>query len=58
MVIFSLLPGLEFSVKGLGDPGAGEETDGKVGLLATRVRGGCNPACLDEPGEPGYGNGK
>lgn len=57
-MIFSLLPGFEFSVKGLGDPGAGEEADGKVGLLATRVRGGCSPVGLDEPGEPGYGNGK
>lgn len=53
----SLLPGLGVSLRGLGEPGAGEETEGKVGLLATRVRGGWL-AGLGEPGEPGYGNGK
>lgn len=53
----SPLPGPGVSFKGLGEPGAGEGTEGKVGLLATRVRGGWRPG-LGEPGEPGYGNGK
>lgn len=57
MVTLSLLPGLGVSLRGLGEPGAGEETEGKVGLLATRVRGGWL-AGLGEPGEPGYGKGK
>lgn len=57
MVTLSLLPGLGVSLRGLGELGAGEETEGKVGLLATRVRGGWW-AGFGEPGEPGYGNGK
>lgn len=54
---FSLLPGLGVSLRGLGEPGAGEGTEEKLGLLATRVRGGCM-AGLEESGEPWYGNGK
>lgn len=50
--------GLAVSFTGLGELGVGEGTDGKVGLLATRVRGGCSPAGFGEPGDPGYGNGK
>lgn len=57
MVTPSLLTGLGVSFRGLGEPGAGEGMEGKVGLLATRVRGGWR-AGLGEPGEPGYGNGK
>lgn len=57
MVTPSLLLGLGVSFRGLGEPGAGEGTEGKVGLLATRVRGGCMPG-LGDPGGPGYGNGK
>lgn len=57
MVTFSLLPWFGVSLRGLGELGVGEGTDGKVGLLATRVRGGCMDG-LGEPGEPGYGNGK
>lgn len=55
MVTLSPLPGLGVSLRGLVDPG--EEAEGKVGLLATRVRGGLW-AGFGEPGEPGYGNGK
>lgn len=44
--MLSLLPGLGVSPWGLGEPGAGEATEGKVGLLATRVRGGWIPAGL------------
>lgn len=40
MVTLSLLPGLVVSFRGPGELGAGEGTEGKVGLLATRVRGG------------------
>lgn len=56
----SPLTGLGVSFLGLGEPGAGDGAEGKVGLLATRVRGGWIPAAagFDEPGEPGYGNGK
>lgn len=54
----SLLFGLEVSLTDLGDPGAGEGTEGKVGLLATLVRGAWTPAGLEEPGDAGYGNGK
>ena len=57
MVRLSLLPWLAVSVRGPGEPGAGEGIEGKVGLLATRVRGGWW-AGLGEPGEPGYGKGK
>lgn len=57
MARLSVLPKLWVSLRGLGDPGAGEGIEGKVGLLATRVRGGW-PAGLGEPGEPGYGKGK
>lgn len=57
MVTPSLLLGLGVSFRGLGEPGAGEGTEGKVGLLATRVRGGCMPG-LGDPGGPWYGNGK
>lgn len=53
----SPLPGLSVSLRGPGEPGAGEDIEGKVGLLATRVRGGWL-AGFGEPGEPGYGNGK
>lgn len=56
-MILSLLPGRGASLRELGEPGAGEWTEGKVGLLATRVSGGWW-AGLGEPGEPGYGNGK
>lgn len=52
-VVFSLLFGLEVSLRDLGDPGAGEGMEVKVGLLATRVRGGWTPAGLVEPGEAG-----
>ena len=52
MARLSELPKLCVSLRGLGEPGAGEGIEGKVGLLATRVRGGW------PPGEPGYGNGK
>lgn len=58
MLMLSLLPGLGVSFRGLGELGAGEETEGKVGLLATRVRGGWTPVGFGEPGAPGYGNGK
>lgn len=58
MGTLSLLPGLGVSFRGLGEPGAGEEMEGKVGLLATRVRGGWIPAVFGEPEVPGYGNGK
>lgn len=54
----SVLTGLEVSLRGLGELGVGDGTDGKVGLLATRERGGWIPAGLGEPGDPGYGNGK
>lgn len=58
----SLLPGP-------GELGPGEGTEGNVGLLATRVRGGCAAGLAEpgepgeagepgEPGEPGYGKGK
>lgn len=57
MVTPSPLPGLSVSLRGPGEPGAGEDIEGKVGLLATRVRGGWL-AGFGEPGEPGYGNGK
>ncbi len=50
MVTLSLL--LVVSFRALGESGAGEGTDGKLGLLATRVRGG-GLAGLGEPGEPG-----
>lgn len=49
-MLFSLLLGLGSSIRELEDPGAGEEADGKVGLLATRVRGECIPAGLEKPG--------
>lgn len=51
MLTLSLLPGLGVSFKGLGEPGVGEGTEGKVGLLATRVRGEWM-AGFGEPGEP------
>ena len=57
MVTLSLL-GLGVSLRGLGELGVGEGTERKVGLLATRVRGGWIWAGFGEPGEPGYGNGK
>lgn len=57
MATLSLLPGPGVSFRELGEPGAGEGTEGKVGLLATRVRGGWLIG-LGEPGVPGYGNGK
>lgn len=57
MVTLSLL-GLGVSFKGPGELGVGEGTEGKVGLLATRVRGGWIPAGLGDAGEPGYGKGK
>lgn len=49
----SLLFGLEVSLTDLGDPGAGEGMEAKVGLLATRVRGGWTPGGVGEPGEAG-----
>lgn len=52
MAMLSLLPALGTSVRELGEPGAGEGAEGKVGLLATRVRGGWW-AGLGDPGEPG-----
>lgn len=58
MLTNSVLTGLGVSFTGLGEFGVGEGTEGKVGLLATRVRGGWIPAGLGEPGDPGYGNGK
>lgn len=57
MVAPSLLQGLGVSFGGIGEPGAGEGTVGKEGLLATRVSGGWMPGS-GEPGAPGYGNGK
>lgn len=56
-VMLSLPPGPGVSFGEPGDPEEGEGAEGKVGLLATRVRGGWIPAGLGEPGEPGYGNG-
>lgn len=47
----SLLPGL--SRGRTGEPGAGDGAEGKVGLLATRVRGEWTPTGLGAPGEPG-----
>ena len=58
MVMLSLLPGFTVSLRGLGEPGDGEDMEGKVGLLATRVRGAWMPVGFGEPEEPGYGNGK
>lgn len=57
MVTLSLLPGLVASLRGFGELGVGVGTEGKIGLLATRVIGGWW-AGLGEPGDPGYGNGK
>lgn len=57
MVTLSFV-GLGVSFTGLGELGVGEGTDGKVGLLATRVRGGWKPGGFGEPEEPGYGKGK
>lgn len=54
----SLLPVFTGSLRGLGEPGAGGEAEGNVGLLATRVRGAWIPAGFGEPEGPGYGNGK
>lgn len=52
------IEGLGVSFTGLGELGVGEGIEEKVGLLATRVRGGRCPAGFGDPGDPGYVNGK